>query len=126
MRPHSRREFLELALAGPAGLPAVAAMAAELDAKPVDIHQQILELAARQEEARNARFAAVKSRADLVSLQCLLQRYGDIAQVMAEIAPRRILIAAGIGGELRDNPAVSAVPGRFSQNPQILTDWIGD
>jgi hypothetical protein len=36
------------------------------------------------------------------------------------------LIAAGVGGELRDNPTVRAVPGRFSQDPHILTDWIGD
>ena len=56
----------------------------------------------------------------------LLQRYGDIAQVLAEIAPRRILIAAGVGDALRDNPSVRAVPGRFSQDPRILTDWIGD
>jgi hypothetical protein len=61
-----------------------------------------------------------------VILPGLLQRFGDIAQVLAEIAPRRILIAAGVGGELRANPAVRAVPGRFSQDPQILTDWIGD
>ncbi len=56
----------------------------------------------------------------------LLQRFGDIVQVLAEIAPRRILIAAGVGGESRDNPTVRAVPGRFSQDPRILTDWIGD
>ena len=55
----------------------------------------------------------------------LLQRIGDIPQVLAEIAPRRILIAAGVG-EFRNNPAVRVVPGRFSQDPQILTDWIGD
>ena len=34
MRPYSRREFLELALAGPAGLASVAAMAAEPDPSP--------------------------------------------------------------------------------------------
>jgi hypothetical protein len=56
----------------------------------------------------------------------LLRRYGDIAQVLAEIAPRRILIAAGIGDALRDNPSVQAVPGRFSRDPRVLTDWIGD
>ena len=136
-------------------------------------------LAARQEEARRARFAAVTSRDDLLSLQSSLRdtflrlldgfpaksgipparktgtieaddyiieklvfesspgyfvsallykpkEFGDIPQVLAEIAPRRILIAAGVGDELRDNPAVRAVPGRFSQDPGILTDWIGN
>jgi dienelactone hydrolase len=73
MRPHSRRHFLELALAGPAGLAAVKAMAAELDERPVDVHEQLLELAARQEEARRARFAAVTSRNDLLSLQSSLR-----------------------------------------------------
>lgn len=56
----------------------------------------------------------------------LLQRFGDIAQLLGEIAPRRILIAAGVGGESPDNPAVHAVPERFSQDPRILTDWIGN
>ena len=55
----------------------------------------------------------------------LFQRYGDIAQVLAEIAPRRVLIAAGLGEPLRDNPSVRAVNGRFSEDPRILTDWIG-
>ena len=32
----------------------------------------------------------------------LLQRFGDIEHVLAEIAPRRILIAAGVGRELRN------------------------
>lgn len=73
MRPHSRREFLELALAGPAGLAAVATLAAEADGIPVDVHQQILEMAARQEEARRAQFAAVMSRDDLLSLQSSLR-----------------------------------------------------
>jgi dienelactone hydrolase len=56
----------------------------------------------------------------------LLQRFGDVAQVLAEIAPRRILIASGIGEALRYNQSVHSVPGRFSQDSRILTDWIGD
>ena len=54
----------------------------------------------------------------------LFQRYGDIAQVLAEIAPRRVLLAAGVGDH--DYRSVQAVPGRFSEDPRILTDWIGD
>jgi dienelactone hydrolase len=73
MRPQSRREFLELALAGPAGLAAVAAMAAETDERPVDVHQHLLELAVRQEEDRRARFAKVTSPEDLLSLESSLR-----------------------------------------------------
>jgi dienelactone hydrolase len=73
MRPYSRRDLFELALAGPAALASVAARASEPDPGPVDVHQQLLELAARQESARRARFAAVKSRADLDALQSSLR-----------------------------------------------------
>ena len=73
MRPHSRRGFLELLLAGPAGLASVAALAARAKVSPVDLHQQILELAASQESARRASFAAITSRAGLQSLQSSLR-----------------------------------------------------
>jgi dienelactone hydrolase/pimeloyl-ACP methyl ester carboxylesterase len=73
MRPHSRRDFLELALAGPAGLASVTALGAEPGTSSVDVHQQILELAARQEAERRKRFAAVTSKADLDALQTSLR-----------------------------------------------------
>jgi cephalosporin-C deacetylase-like acetyl esterase len=41
--------------------------------KPLDVHQQLLELAGRQQEQRRARFAAVKSQADLEALQKALR-----------------------------------------------------
>jgi Acetyl xylan esterase (AXE1) len=56
----------------------------------------------------------------------LLQRFGDIPQVLAEIAPRRILIAAGVGQELRNHRFAQAVPARFSQDFRVLADWVGD
>ena len=56
----------------------------------------------------------------------LLWRFGDIADVLAEIAPRRILVAAGAGAALPSARHVSAMPDRFSENPRLLTDWIGD
>jgi pimeloyl-ACP methyl ester carboxylesterase len=56
----------------------------------------------------------------------LVRRYGDIAEVVGEIAPRRVLVAAGVGTALSGARNVSAVPDRFSQNPRILTDWIRD
>jgi dienelactone hydrolase len=64
----SRRAFLRLGLAASAGLVHAA------DAPASDVHQQLLELAARQEERRRARFAAVRSPADLAALQQSLRK----------------------------------------------------
>ena len=63
----SRREFLYLSLAASAGL------AASADAKPADVHQQLLDLAARQEKQRLSQFAAVKTKDDLQLLQKTLR-----------------------------------------------------
>jgi hypothetical protein len=56
----------------------------------------------------------------------LLRRFGDINDVLAEIAPRRILVAAGVGTALPSVRHISAVAERFSENPQVLTDWTGN
>jgi dienelactone hydrolase/pimeloyl-ACP methyl ester carboxylesterase len=63
MRSLSRREFVALSLAASAIRPSLAGTG------PVNVHEQLLELAARQEELRRARFAAVKSKGDLEALQ---------------------------------------------------------
>jgi dienelactone hydrolase len=68
MEPLSRRNFLYL------GLTASASQCIASDATTADIHRQLLELAARQEAQRRARFAAVKSRADLHALQLELRQ----------------------------------------------------
>ena len=73
MRDQTRREFFELALAAPAGLASASTLAARPERASVDIHQQILELAARHEDTRRARFLAVKSRSQLESLQTSLR-----------------------------------------------------
>jgi dienelactone hydrolase len=64
----SRRDFLYLSLAASAGLTAAD------DAGTIDLHQQLLKLAARQEEKRRARFAAVRSKAELEALQTALRQ----------------------------------------------------
>ena len=52
---------------------------------------------------------------------------GDISQVLAEIAPRRILIAAGVGGASARRPLPCRPCPAFSvEDPRILTDWIGE
>jgi cephalosporin-C deacetylase-like acetyl esterase len=63
MKRFSRRDVLYLSLAASSGLTVAA------DEKPANVHEQILDLAARQQEQRRARFAAVKSKTDLESLQ---------------------------------------------------------
>ncbi len=74
MPPLSRRHFLDLALTAPVGLAlASAARSASGPAVP-DLHEHLLELAARQEAQRRARFAAVSSRDDLEALQTSLRQ----------------------------------------------------
>lgn len=63
MEPLSRRTFLGVSLAASAGLLKAA------DARPANVHEELLEIAARQEKERRARFAAVKSPAELEALQ---------------------------------------------------------
>jgi cephalosporin-C deacetylase-like acetyl esterase len=73
VHPLSRRDVLSLGLAAPAGL-ALAAMAPPSGvATAGDVHQRLLDLAARLEERRRARFAAVASKADLTALQAALR-----------------------------------------------------
>ena len=65
--PLSRRGFLQGSLAASAALGLDTAALA--DAPKSDVHRQILEEAARLEQQRRERFAAVKSRDDLATLQ---------------------------------------------------------
>ena len=60
---------------GGAGRPGVGlgSSPASRPGQPVDVHQQLLDLAARQEAQRRARFAAVTSKADLEALQTSLR-----------------------------------------------------
>ena len=50
----------------------------------------------------------------------LLRSFGDVADVLAEIAPRRVLVAAGIGKLARRLASVRAVEGRFAANSSLL------
>jgi hypothetical protein len=54
----------------------------------------------------------------------LLQRFGDIADVLAQIAPRKILVAAGEDQLARSVPSVTALKGRFTAEPLRLTNWL--
>jgi cephalosporin-C deacetylase-like acetyl esterase len=56
----------------------------------------------------------------------LLQRFGDIPDVIAEIAPRKVLIASALGERPRTPPHVQLIPERFSRQPERLLQWLGD
>jgi hypothetical protein len=56
-----------------------------------------------------------------------LQRFGDVDDVLAQIAPRKVLVAGGVGAEkFARGRSVSVGERRFSQNPNVLTDWLAD
>jgi cephalosporin-C deacetylase-like acetyl esterase len=67
MRSVSRRRFGKLSLATATALASGRRAGAAPD--PVDVHQQILQVAAEQEKQRRARFAAVSSKSELEALQ---------------------------------------------------------
>jgi hypothetical protein len=56
----------------------------------------------------------------------LLKSFGDIPDVLAQIAPRKTLVSAGVGKLARDLPSVTIVAEGFSTNPRRLTDWLSD
>lgn len=75
----SRRDFLYLGLTASAGL----LQGAEPE-KP-DVHRHLLELAAKQEEQRRKRFAAVKNKGDVTNLQNDLR--GNFLQSLDGLPP---------------------------------------
>ncbi len=54
----------------------------------------------------------------------LIRDFGDLPDVLAVIGPRRVLVAAGIGGEAPRLPFVRVAEGRFTRDPRLLIDWI--
>jgi dienelactone hydrolase len=82
----SRRDFVGAGLAASVNL--LQPNHALGDDKPkADVHQQILELAAKQEQERRKRFAAVANKADLETLQkSLRQKFLDLLDGLPERA----------------------------------------
>lgn len=54
----------------------------------------------------------------------LLREFGDIPEVLAGIAPRRVLMASAVGGAIESRGAVVAVRDRFTAEPRVLIDWL--
>jgi dienelactone hydrolase len=54
----------------------------------------------------------------------LLRHFGDVADVLAEIAPRRVLVAAGVGESSRAAASVRIAKEAFTKDTRVLTDWL--
>jgi hypothetical protein len=54
----------------------------------------------------------------------LLHDFGDLPDILAHIAPRRVLVAAGSGENIPVDPCVKVTAGRFTSDPRVLTDWL--
>ena len=54
----------------------------------------------------------------------LLRDFGDVSEVLAAVAPRRVLVAAGVGEIGRGADSVRAVKDRFTKDVRLLTDWL--
>ncbi len=57
-------------------------------------------------------------------LPSMLRDYGDIDQVLAAIAPRRMLSAGGLGNTAERLPTLQQAEALFTENPVLLTDWL--
>ncbi len=57
-------------------------------------------------------------------LPALLRDHGDIDQVLAAVAPRRMLSAAGLGAPGQRLPTLQRAEGLFTGDPALLTDWL--
>jgi dienelactone hydrolase len=57
-------------------------------------------------------------------LPSLLRDHGDIDQILAAIAPRRMLSAAGLGETEQRLPTLQQAEGLFTENPALLTNWL--
>jgi cephalosporin-C deacetylase-like acetyl esterase len=113
MHRPSRREFLALGLAAPAVL------AGEPSARPTraNVHQQILDLADRQQRERRGRFAAVRTLEDLAGLQQDLRRrfLGLLDGLPAASGPPPVRVTGRIDADdyRIDKLAYESFPGYF-------------
>jgi cephalosporin-C deacetylase-like acetyl esterase len=54
----------------------------------------------------------------------MLKDYGDLDQVLAAIAPRKMLSAGGLGKTTQRVPTLQQAEGLFTETPELLTDWL--
>jgi len=54
----------------------------------------------------------------------LLSGFGDVPRVLAEIAPRKLLVAAGLDEEPQGTPIAGSVRGRFTSEGRLFTSLL--
>ena len=54
----------------------------------------------------------------------LLRDFGDVADILAEIAPRRVLVSAGVGTLTRRPPSADVTDRSIVTEPSGLLDWL--
>jgi hypothetical protein len=54
----------------------------------------------------------------------LLRDFGDVTDVLAAIAPRPVLVAAGVGESSGSHRSLKTAEGRFTADARLLTDWL--
>src|SRR5436309_1242174 len=111
MVPISRRTFLGVGLAAAAGWGRAA------DAAPANVHDQLLDLGARHEERRRAKFAAVKTPADLAAFQTslrdtFLKLLGGLPEAK-DPPPARVTGTIEADGYRIEKLAFESLPGYF-------------
>src|SRR4051812_33313808 len=115
MSPLTRRDLIQLGLASSVGW--APGVGAQTNTGPAGVHEQLLDLAARQEERRRTRFSAVKSKADLELLQkelrqALLRLLGGFPE-RREAPPSRIVATIDAGDYLVEKLVYESFPGYF-------------
>jgi hypothetical protein len=55
----------------------------------------------------------------------ILERFGDVADVLAQVAPRKTLVAAGVGERYRGMPSVTVTREPYTKDARLLVDWLG-
>jgi cephalosporin-C deacetylase-like acetyl esterase len=58
-------------------------------------------------------------------LPAMLERLGDVSDILKLIAPRKVLISTGVGEEQRPVPHLETVSAPFTVNTRQVLDWIG-
>jgi pimeloyl-ACP methyl ester carboxylesterase len=54
----------------------------------------------------------------------LLRDFGDVADILAAIAPRKVLVSAGVGELARRSPSVEVTERSMVKEPGVLLDWL--
>jgi hypothetical protein len=57
-------------------------------------------------------------------LPALLRDFGDMSDVLSEIAPRRMLVSAGVGKLARQLPSAEITDRRYVTDPDLFHDWL--